>query len=82
MIPAMIMFGFVLGRWWKVTVPFAAVTWPLVLILSGIDLDRSETAGAAILGVVDATVGAALHLAVAGLVTSFVRFAEADTSGP
>jgi hypothetical protein len=73
MIPTMILFGLVLGRWWKVTVPLAAVTWPLLLVMSDVDLDRSEVAAAAILGVANAAVGAALYLAVAALVGVVVR---------
>jgi hypothetical protein len=73
MIPTMILFGLALGRWWKVTVPLAAVTWPLLLVMSDIDLDRSELAAAAILGVANAAVGAALCLAAAGLVGVVVR---------
>jgi len=69
----MILFGLVLGRWWKVTVPLAAVTWPLLLVMSDIDLDRSEMAVAAFLGVANAAVGALLYLAAAGLVGVVVR---------
>lgn len=69
----MFLFGLVLGRWWKVTVPLAAVTWPLLLVLSDIDLDRWEAAAAAILGMANAGVGAALYLAAAGLVVVVVR---------
>ena len=73
MIPTMILFGFALGRWWKATVPIAAVGWPLLLVMSDIDLDRSEVADAAILGMANAAVGAALYLAAAGLVGVVVR---------
>ncbi len=73
MIPTMILFGLALGRWWKVTVPLAAVTWPLLLVMSDIDLDRSEMAAVAILSVANAAVGAALYLAAAGLVGVVVR---------
>jgi hypothetical protein len=73
MIPTMILFGLVLGRWWKVTVPLAAVTWPLLLVMSDIDLDRSEMATVAILGVANAAVGAASYIAAAGLVGIVAR---------
>ena len=73
MIPTMILFGFVLGRWWKVTVPLAAVTWPLFLIMSDSDLKRSEMATAAILGLANAAVGAALYLAAVVLVGMVAR---------
>ena len=75
----MFLFGLVLGRWWKVTVPLAAVTWPLLLVLSDIDLDRWEAAAAAILGMANAGVGAALYLAAAGLSSSSsARFTAPD----
>lgn len=73
MIPTMILFGFVLGRWWKVTVPLAAVTWPLLLVTSDSNLDRSEMATAAILGLANAAVGAALYLAAVVLVGMVAR---------
>lgn len=73
MIPTMILFGLVLGRWWKVTVPLAAVTWPLLLVMSDVDLDRSEMAAAAILGVANAAVGAVVCLAAASVVGIVVR---------
>lgn len=69
----MILFGFVLGRWWKVSLPLAAVAWPSLLLISGIHLDPSEIVGAAILGIGNATVGTACFLAVAGLVRSAAR---------
>ena len=73
MIPTMILFGLVLGRWWKVTVPLAALTWPLLLFMSDSDLDRSEMATAAILGLANAAVGAALFLAAVVLVGMVAR---------
>jgi hypothetical protein len=73
MIPTMILFGFVLGRWWKVTVPLAAVAWPLLLLADGIHLDRWEAIEAAFLGAANAAVGAAGFLAVAGLARMALR---------
>lgn len=69
----MILFGLALGRWWKLTIPLAAVVWPGILLAGQAELDRSELAGAAILGLANGAVGAAAYLAVAGLVGIVAR---------
>jgi hypothetical protein len=33
MIPTMILFGLVFGRWWRVTLVAAALGWPLLLVV-------------------------------------------------
>ena len=73
MLPTMILFGLALGRWWKVTVPLAALVWPAILLAGEVELDRSKLADAAILGLANAAVGAAVYLAVAGLVGIVAR---------
>jgi uncharacterized protein (DUF2062 family) len=32
----MILFGIVLGRWWKIAIPLGAVLWPALLLTYGI----------------------------------------------
>ena len=65
MVPTMILFGFAFGRWWKVSVPVAAVVWPIVLAADGIELDVGLAFGAASLGAANAAAGAAVFTAVA-----------------
>lgn len=73
MIPTMIGFGLIFGRWWKTTLIAAAIVWPLLLIYYGA-LDNppgSRLQGLALgaaLAVVNAAVGVAVHQAVLFLV--------------
>ncbi len=70
MIPTMIMFGLVLGRWWMPTLVLAAVVWPGVLAATGvIGLDLALV-GAAVSAVVNAAVGVLVHQ---GLLWSYLR---------
>ena len=66
MVPTIILFGFVLGRWWKVTVPLAAIVWPLILVADGFRVDVSLAFEAGLLGFANAAVGAGLYLIAAG----------------
>ncbi len=73
MIPTMILFGLLLGRWWKVTVPLAGVVWVLLLVSGDMDLSPSEMAGAGVLGAINAAVGAVVYLAAARGVGALAR---------
>lgn len=67
MIPTMIVFGLVLGRWWKSTIAAGAVVWPATLILVGI-IGGADVLVAAALGAANAAVGVAVHQGALGLV--------------
>ncbi len=69
MIPTMILFGLILGRWWMPTLVLAAIIWPAVLAATGV-LGLLGLVGAAALAVVNAAVGVLLHQ---GLLWSFRR---------
>ena len=61
MIPTMILFGIILGRWWASTVVFGAIFWPVILLASdamGVDPGLLATAG---LGAANAAVGVLVH---------------------
>lgn len=67
MIPTMILFGLVLGRWWRPTLLLAAIVWPAMLVADGVmDVD-ARLLPAAGLGVLNAAVGILIHQAVLGL---------------
>jgi len=70
MIPTMIVFGLVLGRWWRSALVAAALAWPLLLITSGVLAVGEQLLGAAALGVANAALGVALHQVVLHLVRS------------
>jgi hypothetical protein len=48
-IPTLLLVGFVLGRWWRVVVPAAAIGWAVLLIVTGV--------AAALLGAINVGVG-------------------------
>ena len=68
MIPTMLLFGLVFGRWWRGTILFGAVLWTAWLLVDGtIDLHLPTIAITAGLGAANTAVGAALNrAAVAG----------------
>lgn len=73
MIPTMILFGLVFGRWWKSALVAAAIVWPLLLFAYGtLQSAPGSLAGvlalAVVLAVVNAGVGVAIHQAVLHLV--------------
>lgn len=68
MIPTMILFGLLLGRWWRLSLGAAAVAWPLLLLADGVVSVVPVLLGAAVLGVANAAVGVAAHQAVLQLV--------------
>ena len=69
MILTMIVFGLVLGRWWKTTLIAAAIVWPVMLleggVLVGTPAEQAGTlAAGGLLGAVNAAVGVAVHQAI------------------
>lgn len=73
MIPTMIGFGLVFGRWWKSALVAAAIIWPLLLLAYGAFENPPESrfrvlAIAVALAVVNAGVGVAVHQAILHLV--------------
>ena len=71
MIPTLLLVGLVLGRWWRIVIPAAAVGWALLLIATGVDSGLEFAAGAAALGAANVAVGVlvyqAVHLALRAL---------------
>ena len=61
MIPTMILFGLIFGRWWRVTLVAAALGWPLLLVVAGIE---ASLLAAGVLAVVNAGVGVLVHQGV------------------
>ncbi len=73
MIPTMILFGFLLGRWWKSAIVAGAVLWPVGLVLA-VNIGGIGVLSAAALGAVNTAVGVAVHQAILGLVRSIRRY--------
>jgi hypothetical protein len=63
-IPTLILLGLVFGHWWKTTLVAAAVGWPLLLIVTGVDSGLDFALGAAALALANAAVGILVHQAL------------------
>lgn len=61
MIPTMILFGLVLGRWWRTALATAAVGWPLLLVVTDVVEFNAGLIEAAALAVANAGVGVLAH---------------------
>ena len=61
MIPTMILFGFVMGRWWRVALVTATVGWPLLLVITDTVGFTAGLIAAATLAVANAGVGVLAH---------------------
>lgn len=61
MIPTLISFGLVFGRWWRLSLVVAAVGWPILLVADGTMEFEAGLLGAASLAVINAGVGVLAH---------------------
>jgi hypothetical protein len=68
MIPTMILFGLVFGRWWRTAVAVGAFLWPLILVSSGLMRINWDIWTACGLGVANTIVGVLVHQAILGIV--------------
>ena len=80
MIPTLIVFGLVFGRWWRVSLAVAAVGWPAVLVAGDVMELEAGLAGAAGLAVLNTGVGVLVHHAVRWAVRSMRTRQRADAS--
>lgn len=65
MIPSLILLGLVLGRWWRLAVVAAAVSWPVLLVAADVMTVQIELVAAAGLAAANTGVGALVHHGVA-----------------
>lgn len=63
MIPVLISFGLVTGRWWRMTLPVATVGWPMILAAAGVTTDIATLAAAAALALANTSVGVLIYSA-------------------
>ena len=61
MIPVLILFGLVLGRWWRSSLVAAALGWPVLLVATGVTDGGAGLLGAAVLAVANTGAGVLLH---------------------
>jgi hypothetical protein len=64
MIPTMILLGLVFGRWWLASLVAAAAGWPLLLVVTDVDVSEAGLIEAAALAVTNAAVGVLIHQGV------------------
>ncbi|MHB8187795.1 MAG: hypothetical protein ACYDDU_17345 [Dermatophilaceae bacterium] len=79
MIPTMILFGLVFGRWWKSAIAAGVVLWPAILVFAGV-IGGADVLGAAALGALNTTAGVAVHQVALWLVRSIRRDRPAPSS--
>ena len=78
MIPTMLLFGLVLGRWWKACLVVGTLGWPLLLWFDNIIESPTEFLGAAALAALNTAVGVAVHQSLLHL---FIRLRK-DRQAP
>ena len=89
MIPTMMVFGLILGRWWRLALISAAAVWPILLwvtgVFAGLDYTWWQFSGllltTALLGAVNAGVGVAVHQGVLYVIRSVLRQSRANPAG-
>ena len=64
MIPTMILFGLIFGRWWRSTLVVGTIGWAGLLMSESIVAPAQKVASAAALGFVNTLVGVAMHQGV------------------
>jgi len=67
LIPNMIVFGLLAGRWWKTSLVLGAVGWAAVVFFTG-TITASQIPVAALFGLVNTGAGVAFHQGVLWLV--------------
>ena len=61
MIPTLILFGAVFGRWWRVTLLVSALGWPVLLVVTGAMSIGPALVGATGLAVLNTGAGVLIH---------------------
>ncbi|HEX6328718.1 MAG TPA: hypothetical protein VFZ72_19280 [Jiangellaceae bacterium] len=80
MIPTLILFGLVFGRWWRLSLAVAAMGWPATLVAGGVMELEVGLVGAAGLAILNTGVGVLVHHAVRRAVRSMRTRQRADAS--
>jgi hypothetical protein len=61
MIPTLILFGLILGRWWRFSLIAAAIGWPLLLVATDVMGFEPGLLGAAGIAVINTGIGVLVH---------------------
>ncbi|MGW3605006.1 hypothetical protein [Micromonospora sp. NPDC005161] len=78
MIPTLVLVGLLLGRWWWLPLPIAAVGWPILLVATGtMTIEPGSIAAASGLAVLNAGAGVVV---CQGILWAVRRARRADPS--
>jgi hypothetical protein len=72
-IPILILFGLVFGRWWRSSLAVAAVGWPVALVASDVMSVEPGLLGASALAVANTAVGVLVHQGVLRIIRKVQR---------
>ena len=73
MIPTLILFGLVFGRWWRLSLAAAALAWPVVLVATGVMSVEPGLLVASALAVANTGVGVLIHQGILRMVWKLWR---------
>jgi hypothetical protein len=79
-IPILILFGLVCGRWWQLTLVAAAVGWPVVLIATDVVGVELGLLGASGLAIANTGVGVLVHQGVLRVIRMWRRSRSSGSS--
>ncbi len=88
MIPLMLLYGLVLGRWWRFALISAAVAWPILLwsggTFAGLEYPwqfMGQLVLAALLAAINAGVGVAVHQGLLYVIRRVSRRSQVNQAG-
>ena len=79
MIPTLILFGLVFGRWWRLSLATAAVGWPALLVATDVMGMEPGLLGASGLAIANAGVGVLIHQGVLRVIRKLRRSASSPS---
>lgn len=74
MIPVVILFGLIFGRWWRSSLAAAALGWPALLLATDVMGVEPGLLGASGLAIANAGVGVLIHQGVLRMIRKLWRF--------
>lgn len=72
MIPTMMLFGLIAGRWWKTALVIGAVGWAAIVLLDGA-ITPSQIPAAMMFGLANTAIGVGIHQGILRLVRRLRR---------
>ncbi|MFG1677417.1 hypothetical protein [Micromonospora sp. NPDC049282] len=75
MIPTLILFGLLVGRWWRASLGAAAVGWPALLVVADVMEVGPGLLGASLLAVANTGAGVLIHQGIRIMIRRFRRSA-------